>query len=200
MLKPWWWTHIGETESPATCCHINPKRTPSVSCLLSVSKNKRPAGDLRSCPCDFAAVFLFECPFESPQKGLFGKAAPKGWIFVAAGSRGVLMCHLIGTRCLPQYLSFIGRDASQPGSVWQSCRRICGRYGIPHRTTGTRCCVWHVCQLCTAASLASFLYLVPPPYIHKFSFCLAAGHWVSLCRAMCLTEVSQKASRWFFFL
>lgn len=49
---------------------------------------------------------------------------------VAAGSCSLLMLHLIRSRRLPLYLSFIGRAVTQPRPVWPSCRRSCGWYSV----------------------------------------------------------------------
>lgn len=126
--------------------------------------------------------------FKKPQKCLFRRAAPEGWTLVAARSRGTLMCHLIRSHHLPQYLSFIGRDVTQPWPAWRGCRRICGRYAVSLRAAGTRCYVRHICQLCTSASLASFLYLHRPPSALAFSVSPQVTGF-----ALRIAEASQKA-------
>lgn len=142
-----------------------------------------------ACPQDAASsweAFLLIAPWK-PQR-LFGTAAPEGWILVAVGSRALPMCRLIGSRRLPGYLSFVGRNVTRPRAARRSCGRICGRYGVSLGAAGTRCYVWHICQLCITASLASFLYLRPPLQPMFLSRCRSLG------RARCLTEASQKAS------
>lgn len=131
-----------------------------------------------ACPQDAASsweAFLLIAPWK-PQR-LFGTAAPEGWILVAVGSRALPMCRLIGSRRLPGYLSFVGRNVTRPRAARRSCGRICGRYGVSLGAAGTRCYVWHICQLCITASLASFLYLRPPLQPPALCFSLAAGHW-----------------------
>lgn len=93
------------------------------------------------------------------------------------GSRALPMCRLIGSRRLPGYLSFVGRNVTRPRAARRSCGRICGWYGVSLGAAGTRCYVWHICQLCITASLASFLYLRPPLQPLALFFSLAAGRW-----------------------
>lgn len=141
--------------------------------------------------CSRVSVWV---PLWKPQKGLFGKATPEGWILIAPGSCALLMCHLIRSRRLS---SQAGKWLNL-GPLWLSCRHICGRCGVPLRTTGTRCYVWHVCQLCICATLASFLYLIPPFLPPELSLLLSLqATGFAPYRTVCLTEVSQKVSSCF---
>lgn len=117
---------------------------------------------------------------------MFGKAAPEGWILVAAGSRALLMCHLIRSRRLPQYLSFIGRDVTQPRPAWRSCRHICGRYGgsLSGPPAPDVMCDMSASYAPVGASSAFFLYLIPQLQVTGFA----------PRRAACPAAVSQKAS------
>lgn len=112
------------------------------------------------CPRDSAEVFVV--PLKAVE-GFVWEGSARRLGFGCSGEPCFpLMCHLIRSCQRPQYLSFIDMDVSQPGPAWQGCRRICGPYSVPLRTTCTRCYEWHVCQLCTGASLASFVYLISP--------------------------------------
>lgn len=158
---------------------------PSLS--LSVLKNKCPAGGLRLCPRDSVAVFMFECPFERHRGVCLGRQRPKAGFWLQQGAVLSWCAIWSGHTASPH------RQANDSTLVHCGCRHICGRCGVPLRTTGTRCYVWHVCQLCICASLASFLYLIPPFVPPELSLLLSlqvAGF--APYRTVCLTEVSQK--------